>query len=130
MDGIAKYRFLLFSENPDRLKDFYKDILELPLEFSLDLPNDYGYMFKLSDDFKLWIGQHSEVTGKSSEPYRHILNLYVTDVHAWFDRVKSHPEVQIICEPCLTPTSTEDKPRYVATFLDPEGNCLQFMTPG
>ncbi|MBU0976498.1 MAG: VOC family protein [Patescibacteria group bacterium] len=123
---FSKYRILIFSENPDELMKFYRDVLELKLEDKLDIPNDYGYMFEVNGEMKLWIGRHSEVKGKSKEPVRHIINLYTDEVQKWYKKVKASG-ADILCKPELTPFATRDEPFYVSTFLDPEGNCWQFM---
>ncbi|KKR31939.1 MAG: hypothetical protein UT63_C0056G0003 [Candidatus Gottesmanbacteria bacterium GW2011_GWC2_39_8] len=125
---FSKYRILIFTENPDELMKFYRDVLELPLDEanSLKLPNDYGYMFTVNGDWKLWIGRHSGIKGASKEPFRHIFNLYVGSVGEWYDKIKSRG-AKIVSEPCETPFSTPEKPFWVSTFLDPENNCFQFM---
>ena len=122
---FSHYRILIYSENPDELMKFYRDTLQLPLENKLDIPNDYGYMFTINGDFKLWIGKHSEVHASAKEPFRHIFNLYVTSVNQWYEKIKDKTE--IVSEPQLTPFATEENPVYVSTFLDPEKNCWQFM---
>ena len=122
---FSHYRILIFSQNPDKLMIFYRDILELPLEKKVDLPNDYGYMFTVNGEWKLWIGKHSEIKGPTKEPFRHIFNLYVDSVSKWYDKIKQN--VEIVCAPQLTPLATKEDPVYVCTFLDPEKNCWQFM---
>src|SRR6266478_3539222 len=104
MDPIQHYRFLIFTENPDKLMQFYRDVLGLTLDMELKLSNDYGYMFDLGNKFKIWIGKHSEVSGRNKDQFRHILNLYVNDVQAWYEKIKDHPEVEIISKPEVTPT--------------------------
>ena len=107
---------------------FYRDVLGLSVVKSLTLPNDYGYGLKVGDSsLLLWIGKHSEVHGRNTEPVRHIFNLYCDDVNAWYEKLKNRSDVEIIATPFRTPPSTNDNPRYAFTFLDPEGNCLQFM---
>lgn len=124
---FSEYRILIFSENPDELMKFYRDILGMKLEKSYTLPNDYGYMFLATPVLRLWIAKHSKVHGKNQDSFRHIFNLYVDSVDKWYNKIKNHPQVQIICTPEKTPLYTEEKPFYVSTFLDPEGNCWQFM---
>ncbi len=126
---FSKYRILIYSENPDKLMEFYRDVLELQLEQKLDIPNDYGYRFVINGEMQLWIGKHSEVKSKNTEPFRHIFNLYPTSVTEWYNKIKDAPGVTIICEPQETPFSTPENPTYVSTFLDPENNCWQFMGP-
>ncbi len=124
---FSHYRILIFTENPDKLMLFYREVLGLTLENKLDIPNDYGYMFQVNGDWKLWIGRHSGVKGKNQDPFRIMHNLYVDSVETWFQKIKNNPDVEIISEPELTPFATEENQVYVCTFLDPEKNCWQFM---
>lgn len=123
---------LIWSEDPDKLMKFYRDVLELELTGKVDLPEinevgpDYGYEFKIGDKPMLWIGKHSEVKGKSKEPVRIMHNLRTNEVQKWFDKVKA-AGCEILQEPALTPFSNPEKQTYVCTWLDPEGNCWQFM---
>lgn len=125
-------RILIWSENPDELMKFYRDILELELEEKTDIPEkdgisaDYGYMFFISPQDKVWIGRHSEIKGKSKEPVRIMHNLYTDEVQKWYEKVKA-AGCEIICEPIKTPFYSEELPWYVSTFLDPDGNSWQFM---
>jgi len=128
---ISNYRILIWSENPDKLQTFYRDVLELEPFIKLELPDDYGYAFKIGDtDLLLWIGRHSEISGKNKDPYRHIFNLYVDDVQVWYEKLKRRDDVTIVQKPVVTPpTRGTDDEKFVFTFLDPEGNCLQFTNP-
>lgn len=123
---FTAYRILIFSENPDELMKFYRDVLELKIEKKLDIPNDYGYMFDVSGEMKLWIGKHSEVHGKSKEPDRIIHNLFTDNVQGWYEKVRD-AGINIVLKPELTPFATKDDPVYVCTWDDPEGNRWQFM---
>lgn len=119
------YRILIFTEDPDTLMPFYRDILEMEVEKKLDIPNDYGYMMVVNKDLRVWIGKHSNVKGKNQEKFRHIFNLYVESVSDWYTKVKN--KVTIISKPALTPFATPENQVFVCTFLDPEDNCWQFM---
>ncbi|PJA13329.1 hypothetical protein CO112_01800 [Candidatus Dojkabacteria bacterium CG_4_9_14_3_um_filter_150_Dojkabacteria_WS6_41_13] len=124
---------IIWSEKPDELMKFYRDVLELKLNEKVDIKAkdgiaaDYGYEFLLTqkNDY-VWIGKHSEVNGISKEPVRIMHNLYTDDVQRWFDKVKA-AGCKILCVPTKTPFYREDKPWYVSTFLDPDGNAWQFM---
>ena len=129
MNKIKNYRILIWSENPDKLVKFYNEILDLEIVKKYDLPNDYGYALKVNDNLLIWIGQHSKIKGRAKEPFRHIFNLYVDDVFDWYEKLKSRKDVEIVAKPFKTPPSTKEDPKYAFTFLDPEGNCLQFMNP-
>ncbi len=117
---------LIWSENPDELMKFYRDILKLKINEKVDIPNDYGYEFQLTPTTQLWIGKHSDVNGISKEPVRIMHNLYANDVQKWFETVKN-AGCTILSEPVKVPFYLDSKPWYVCTFLDPEGNCWQFM---
>ncbi|OGE19278.1 hypothetical protein A3D83_03930 [Candidatus Daviesbacteria bacterium RIFCSPHIGHO2_02_FULL_41_10] len=126
--AFSKYRILIYSENPDKLMHFYRDVLGFKLIDQLKLPEDYGYMFNIAGDYNIWVGKHSEVKEKAKENFRHLFNLYPEEgVQFWFDKIKDNPEVKIVAAPFLAPFSTPDKEVWFATFLDPEGNCWQFV---
>ncbi len=126
--AFTKYLILIFSENPDKLLKFYQDVLGLPLIDQLDIPGDYGYMLKISNDHKLWLGKHSEIKGKAKENFRHQFNLYPAEgVEYWYKKIKDNPQVTIVAKPFLAPFSTKENQTWFCTFLDPEGNCWQFV---
>lgn len=131
MNKISNYRILIWSKNPDKLKKFYEDVLELEQVLKIDIPDDYGYAFKIGEtDLLLFIGKHSEVSEKNKDTFRHMFNFYVDDVQGWYEKIKDLNEVTIIQEPMITPpTRSAEVKKYVCTFLDPEGNCFQFMNP-
>lgn len=107
---------------------FYRDVLELELVDQLSLPDDYGYMFRIAGDSLLWIGKHSEVKGNAKENFRHLFNLYPEEgVEYWHNKIKDNPQIKIVAEPFLAPFSTSENQVWFSTFLDPEGNCWQFV---
>lgn len=126
--AFTKYRILIYSENPDKLKDFYRDVLGFEQIDHLDLPDDYGYMMKVVGDYHVWIGKHSEIHGRAKENFRHLFNLYPEEgVEHWYNKIKDNPQVTIVAKPFLAPFSTPDDEWWFSTFLDPEGNCWQFV---
>ncbi len=128
MPNFSKYRILIYSENPDKLFKFYQDVLEFKLEQKLDIPGDYGYMLNVVGDLNIWVGKHSEIHGKAKESFRHLFNLYPKQgVEYWYNKVKDNPEVTIVAKPFLAPFSTPENQVWFCTFLDPEGNCWQFV---
>lgn len=125
---FTKYRILIYSETPDKLAQFYQNILGFKLVEKLDIPGDYGYMLNVVGDLNVWIGKHSEIKGKVKENFRHLFNLYPTEgVEYWFNKLKDNPQVVIVAKPFLAPFSTKENPVWFCTFLDPEGNCWQFV---
>lgn len=124
---INGYQLLIWSEDPDTLQKFYRDVLGLESIAKLTLPDDYGYGFVVGKSHNLWIGKHSKVRGKNKDPFRFIVQIYVDDVHAWYEKIRD--KVVVIAEPFVTPpTRGKKNKRYCFTFKDPEGNILQLMT--
>jgi len=107
---------------------FYRDVLGFTLLEHLDIPGDYGYMLNVVGDLNVWIGKHSEVKGKAKENFRHLFNLYPEEgVEYWYNKIKDNPHVMIVATPFLAPFSTQENQVWFSTFLDPEGNCWQFV---
>lgn len=125
---FSKYRILIFSQRPDQLMEFYRTTLGLKLIDRLDIPGDYGYMLQISKGWNLWIGKHSEIKGKAKEPLRHMFNLYPSEgVEYWYNKLKGEKNATIVAKPFLAPFSTKNNQVWFCTFLDPEGNCWQFV---
>ncbi len=126
--AFSKYRILIYSENPDTLVKFYTDCLGFKEMDKLNIPGDYGYMLNVVGDLNVWIGKHSEVKGKAKENFRHLFNLYPEEgVEYWYNKVKQYSGTTIIAKPFLAPFSTPKNQVWFSTFLDPEGNCWQFV---
>ena len=126
--AFSKYRILIFSQNPDKLMPFYRDVLGLEFLEKLDIPGDYGYMLRVSGDLWLWLGKHSKVKGKAKENFRHLFNLYPDEgVDYWYNKLKKIKNATIVAKPFLAPFSTPKNQVWFCTFLDPEGNCWQFV---
>jgi predicted enzyme related to lactoylglutathione lyase len=123
-----KYKMFIFTENVDRLITFYTQGLGLEIVGDLKLPRDYGYAVRVADGYDLWIANHSDVSGVSQETFRTMLNLYTDQLLQLFEKVKEYPGVTVIQEPVamqeFNPKETE---RWVCTFTDPDGNCIQLM---
>lgn len=125
---FSKYRILIYSENPDKLVNFYTEVLGFKQVNKLTYDNDYGYMLNVVGEYNVWIGKHSEVHGKAKESFRHLFNLYPEEgVEHWYNKIKDDPRITIVAEPFEAPFSTPENPVWFATFLDPEGNCWQFV---
>ncbi len=111
---------MVFSEDPKKLAEFYKKILEKDFDW-----NDHGYYgFKIGDGF-ITIGPHDKVHGKNTTPERMMINMQTDDVKADFEKVKSHGATVI-----KEPYKPEEKSDYwIATLADPDGNYFQLVTP-
>jgi len=114
---------LIWTENPDSLAKFYKDVLGLKVAQKLDHPEDTGILFELPSGPQLWVGKHSEVKGKNQDPARHMINFLVDSVDKTYKELKEKG-VKFIVDPFAGPTGNG----YFATFEDPEGNILQLWS--
>ena len=75
----------------------------------------------LKDNFKFYIAEHSEVSGKSKDPNRVILNLETEDIEAEYKRL-THKNINFVRPPEL-----EKWGGKVATFEDPENNRINLI---
>jgi len=108
--------FLLFSENPKVLVEFYKqvtgqDVMWTGGEFS---------GFKIGSSYMM-IGPHSKVKGKNMNPERIMFNFSTEDVKREFERIKTLGAT-VIAEPYHP---GEEPSMWLATFADPDGNYFQ-----
>ena len=101
------------SEQPDALRDWYRDVLQLPLLEGRPAFDVGGGM--------LAIDGHSEVHGKAGEPARMLLNLLVPDLESERQRLLA-AGVECIREPYRTEWGGQ-----ITTFLDPDGNYVQLV---
>lgn len=96
---FSKYRILIYSENPDKLMEFYRDVLEFKLENKLTYKDDYGYMFNVVGDLNVWIGKHDEIKGNARESFRHLFNLYPDEgVSHWYEKIKDKKRSDHSCQ--------------------------------
>ena len=112
----------IWSENPDKLAEFYEKTLGLHVEERINLPDDVGVVFKLGEVL-IFIGEHSEVHGKAKDKYRIMPGFWVDSVQEVYDELKVK-NVEFIRTPSVSPDGTY----YAATILDPEENVLQFFS--
>jgi len=112
---------LIWSENYEALSDWYKEILGLKTLERIQHPNDTGVGLAVGDSY-LWIGKHSDVYGKSKDPYRIMFNISVDSVQDSYEELRSKG-VEFIAEPFKAPTFDS----YFATFKDLDGNIVQFI---
>lgn len=103
------------SEDPDRMKTFYRDVVGL----SDGLP-ELGNPF-MAGGTPIYISPHSEVSGNAREPARVLLNFFVADLAAEQRRIESHG-VEFI-----RTAGREPWGGVISTFSDPDGNYLQLI---
>lgn len=106
---------------------FYSRTLGFKILNRLNFPKDRGYMVEASPGYEIWIAYHSRVKGRNRDPFRHILNLYTSDVEEAIKKAEGVKGVRVVQRPMSMGKVIPGETRMVATILDPEGNCLQFM---
>lgn len=107
---------LIWTEELSRLLPFYRDVLGLKPEMESE-----GFVFfQASSGAQLALGVHSEVRGRSRDPYRVMVDFQVDDCQAEYERL-SKQGVEFIRTP-----GKEDGV-IIATLRDPDGNVLQLF---
>ncbi len=112
----------VWSENPDKLADFYERTIGLPIDKRLNLPKDTGVQFKVGD-FYFFVGYHDKIKGKAKDPYRIMVGFGVDSVEETYKELLKKG-VEFILKPSPSPDGTF----FVATAVDPEGNIIQFFS--
>ena len=105
-----------WTDNLERMFDFYNDVLRLPLHSR----HEDFIAFELGG-VRFNIGRHNEVSGMSKDPFRFMPHLGVDDIHSEAKRLAA-AGVEFIREP-----EQEAWGGWVATFKDPDGNVLQLL---
>ena len=112
----------IWSEDLTKLLPFYRDTLGLPV--ALETPGFVLLGSSVSEP-SIALGTHSEIKGKASDPYRHMVGLTTNDIKADHQRLKGHG-VEFLEEP-----TDYGEGHWIATLKDPEGNLIQlFQMPG
>ena len=111
---------IIFSENPKKLVDFYKDVLQRD-------PDQKGGDFTGFQAGCGWlmIRPHDKVHGKNMNPERAIFNLETPDVEKEFMRLEKMGVKSI-----MKPYHPMEMPEMtLATLADPDGNYFQLASP-
>ena len=98
---------------------FYEKVMGRPADLN---ENDEWYTWNTGENMSLSFGPHSEVTGRTKEPQRIILNFETTKVKEHFDRLKA-AGATVVKDPY------EMGGAWIATVADPDGNYLQLVSP-
>jgi len=106
----------IWTDDLERLLKFYRDTLGLKLR------GRHGDFVNFAwGDMRLNLGLHDRVKGHSRDPYRIMISFGISDIHAEYRRLVERG-VEFIRVP-----EQEFWGGWVATFLDPDGNILQFL---
>ena len=112
----------IWTDDVGRLTAFYRDKLGLALE----MESDEFSVFAASSPgaTQLALGRHSNVSGRSKEPNRIMIDFLVKDCQAAYDDLRSRG-VEFLREPGVDQADGF----MIATFQDPDGNTLQLFQP-
>lgn len=106
----------IWTEDLEHLVLFYRDVLGLPIHSQRS-----SFVVFRFEGFRLNLGVHSRVLGKTLDPNRIMINLGVEDIHLEFNTL-AQKGVEFIRLP-----EKESWGGWVATFRDPDGNVLQLL---
>ncbi len=112
---INSFNVNVTSEQPDRLKSFYRDVVGLT-------PNpDMGDGAFDAGGTAFFIDGHSETKGATKEPQRMLINFFVDDLAREQKRLEGQG-VQFIRS-----AGREEWGGVISTFTDPDGNYCQLI---
>ena len=112
---VNNFHIQITSEDPDRLKSFYRDTVGLP-----NVPEMGDGAFAVGGA-NLFVDGHSETKGQTREPQRMLVDLVVDDVAAEQARLEEQGVEFIRRE------GKEEWGGTISTFLDPDGNYCQLV---
>ena len=112
---VNNFHLQITSEDPDRLKSFYRDTVGLP-----NVPEMGDGAFAVGGA-NLFVDGHSETRGQAKEPQRMLVDLVVDDVAAEQARLEGQGVEFIRRE------GKEEWGGTISTFLDPDGNYCQLV---
>lgn len=112
---VRELTLMIGTEQPDALAHFYGDVLGLER-----LPQYNDPVFRAAGG-NIRILNHSGVAGRTTQPARMQINLFVDDVRAEWERIAAQG-VRFVREP-----EKESWGGVVATMEDPDGNYVQIL---
>ena len=111
---------LVFSKDPKKLADFYKQVFQKDPDWS-----EGGYYGFMAGKGFITFGPHDKVQGKNANPERMMFNFETKDVKGEFERIKKLGAA-VVAKPY---NPGEDPKGMIATFADPDNNYFQLVTP-
>ncbi len=112
---VNNFHIQITSEDPDRLRSFYRDTVGLPT-----VPEMGDGAFAVGGA-NLFVDGHSETRGQTVEPQRMLVDLVVDDVATEQARLEGQGVNFIRRE------GKEEWGGTISTFLDPDGNYCQLV---
>ncbi len=113
---IREFSIQLASPNPDRLVEYYRDVVGLPLTEGMG-----DHSFQIGPAGVLFIVDHPEVSGPTVEPARAIIDIHITGIDAEHERLE-RAGVKFTRD-----RGVEFWGGVISTFEDPDGNRVQLV---
>jgi predicted enzyme related to lactoylglutathione lyase len=107
----------IWSADLNNLLPFYRDVVGMKV--AMESP-DFVVLGDDANAPSLCLGTHSEVKGKASDPYRHMVGLNTNDLDGDYQRLAA-AGVEFIEKPA------DYGGLRIATLRDPEGNLVQLF---
>ena len=114
IEGVAGV--VIWTGDLNRLVEFYTESLGLTPHS--ERPDFVAFKW---GDMRLSIGKHSEIEGRTTDPYRIMVNLAVDNIHEVYRTLAARGVV------FMRPPEREHWGGWVSTFADPDGNVLQLL---
>lgn len=117
MSKLQLRSLMIFSEKPEKLREFYEKIFgKKP-----DMDEDDYFGFTVGDGF-IGFGSHDKVKGMNQNPERVMWTIETKMVKQEYERMLGLG-AKSVAEPY------EMGGMWIATLADPDGNYFQLMTP-
>ncbi|MEX0781743.1 MAG: VOC family protein [Dehalococcoidia bacterium] len=113
---VTDFMINLTSEDREGLMAFYRDVVGLPPKAGMD-----EFALELGPGATLAFDGHSEVHGRTKEPARVLLDLWVDSV------AEAEEELKAKGVTFLRSQGREYWGGIISTFQDPDGNYVQLM---
>jgi predicted enzyme related to lactoylglutathione lyase len=117
---FSNLTYLLFSEKPKQLAEFYEKVIGKPPEW-----NGGDFVGWIIGNTFFTIGPHDQVKGKNQTPERMIFNFESMDVEEDFKRIRDLG-AKVVAEP-YHPGESDNM--WISTFTDPDNNYFQLVSP-
>lgn len=113
---VQEISIQLASDDPKRMLEFYRDVVQLPVVEGMG-----DHALRLGPGAVLFLVDHSEVSGRTPNAARVIIDLHVGDLDAQQERLEAAGVT------FLRSKGVEYWGGVISTFEDPDGNRIQMI---
>lgn len=113
---VSNFALNITSENPEKLKAFYRDIVGLRPQ-----PEMGEGALEIVPGTTLHISEHGETAGPTKEPQRVLINFFVDDL------ASEQARLEKVGVKFIRKDGLEWWGGHISTFVDPDGNYGQLI---